>query len=532
MKKIFFIVTAFITMSAVAQNVGIGELVPADMRLQVKRADSAILMLHNSTVSGKTGLFFKMGTNYSGSIATIGSGATFRLGMFTFGGSTPASLLERFSITDGGNVGVGTISPTERFSVLTATNSLGISHTDGTIKVGTYVGSAGGSFGTVSNHPLNFITNNSAPQLTLLPNGKLGIGTTNPLSMLEIKPGFGSADIELNAQVAGGDNAVLRLNRNGSSMYSVIRFKNLGINNWDMGTQGDDNFKLKYVPTNATIIDVDDATRKIGLLTNDFTESVNIGGNLQVTGTVISNGSGAGLAARDRSLANYNGWTWYADGGKMKLYRYTVGGDLLTVDAAGNLGVGTTSPGFKLDVAGRIRLRNDGANTSGIWFDNNLNVPTSFVGQYTPTKFGVYGSTGWQFSVDGNDGTVYCGSPNLDGEDLTKGAGYKLRVYGKVIAEEVRVQLKAAWPDYVFSKNYKLRSLNEVEAYISANNHLPNLPAAAEVEKSGIALGEMQTKMMEKIEELTLYIIDQEKRLKIIEDENIKVKEQLAKTNK
>ncbi|MES2777896.1 MAG: hypothetical protein V4722_27195 [Bacteroidota bacterium] len=186
---------------------------------------------------------------------------------------------------------------------------------------------------------------------------------------------------------------------------------------------------------------------------------------------------------------------------------------------SGNVGIGTNDPGYKLDVNGRMRLRHNGV-TSGLWFNNSANVETSFVGQYTDTKFGIFGSSGWQFAIDNIDGTVYCGSPNLDTENLTKAPGYKLKVFGKVIAEEVRVQVKSAWPDYVFSKDYKLNSLNTVEAYIAANNHLPNVPAAAEVEKSGIALGEMQTKMMEKIEELTLYIIGLQKQIDALKKKN------------
>ncbi len=108
-----------------------------------------------------------------------------------------------------------------------------------------------------------------------------------------------------------------------------------------------------------------------------------------------------------------------------------------------------------------------------------------------------------------DEGTIYMGQ-NIT--DFNKGAGYKLRVQGKIIAEELRVQLTSTWPDYVFAKDYKLPSLQSLEQYIAKNQHLPNVPAADEVQKSGIALGEMQTKMMEKIEELTLYILELNKK--------------------
>ncbi len=81
------------------------------------------------------------------------------------------------------------------------------------------------------------------------------------------------------------------------------------------------------------------------------------------------------------------------------------------------------------------------------------------------------------------------------------------------MCEELKVQLRASWPDYVFSPNYRLNDLYELEKFIQSNNHLPNIPAAAEIEKNGLETGEMQRLMMEKIEELTLYIIDLKKEL-------------------
>ena len=97
-------------------------------------------------------------------------------------------------------------------------------------------------------------------------------------------------------------------------------------------------------------------------------------------------------------------------------------------------------------------------------------------------------------------------------------AGYTLSVGGKIVSEEILVDLKADWPDYVFKGNYKLKSLVEVQDYIDATGHLPGLPAAADVQDVGIELGEMNRLLVEKIEELTLYILQQEKRIKALED--------------
>lgn len=91
---------------------------------------------------------------------------------------------------------------------------------------------------------------------------------------------------------------------------------------------------------------------------------------------------------------------------------------------------------------------------------------------------------------------------------------YKLAVKGKIAATDFNVVATGSWPDYVFDPSYKLRSLEETEAYIKENKHLPNIPAAAVVEKEGFALGDMQKKMLEKIEELTLHLIEANKALK------------------
>jgi len=112
-----------------------------------------------------------------------------------------------------------------------------------------------------------------------------------------------------------------------------------------------------------------------------------------------------------------------------------------------------------------------------------------------------------RLGVDGN--AVFLGAVRI-GETVTPG-GYKLAVDGKAICTELLVRLVPNWPDYVFNNQYKLRGLNEVEDFIKKNNHLPGIPSAKEVESNGVNVGEMQKLQMEKIEELTLYIIELKK---------------------
>ncbi len=87
-------------------------------------------------------------------------------------------------------------------------------------------------------------------------------------------------------------------------------------------------------------------------------------------------------------------------------------------------------------------------------------------------------------------------------------AGYMFAVDGKIISEELRIQNSNNWPDYVFSNEYKLMPLDVLKKSIDMHKHLPNIPSAAVVEQEGILIGDMQKRMMEKIEELTLYIIE------------------------
>jgi hypothetical protein len=92
--------------------------------------------------------------------------------------------------------------------------------------------------------------------------------------------------------------------------------------------------------------------------------------------------------------------------------------------------------------------------------------------------------------------------------------GYRLAVNGKIGAKDVQVETSSTtWPDYVFTQDYRLPSLAEVEKFIQENNHLENVPSAKEIEKDGHSLGEMDKILLKKVEELTLYVIQQQKEI-------------------
>ena len=91
-----------------------------------------------------------------------------------------------------------------------------------------------------------------------------------------------------------------------------------------------------------------------------------------------------------------------------------------------------------------------------------------------------------------------------------------LTVKGKIHSEEVKVDLSVPAPDYVFKEGYDLRSLEEVQDHIDEHGHLPNIPPAREMEEQGVELGAMDMRLLEKIEELTLYTIAQERQIKAL----------------
>jgi hypothetical protein len=216
MKNLFIMLLLIVCVTCTnAQNVGIGETAPAEMKLHIKSTDSAILLLHNSTSFGlnlKTALYFKTGTVYTGSVATIGTSANPRMGLFTYAGASPNSLLERMSILNNGNIGIGTTYPTAKLEIngrikITGTvpglGKILESDADG---LATWVDEsasflpAGVSGNTLRNNGTSWVTTNN-----LFNNGvNIGIGNTSPTASLVVARGTGANGT---AQFDGTTNA-------------------------------------------------------------------------------------------------------------------------------------------------------------------------------------------------------------------------------------------------------------------------------------------------------------------------------------
>lgn len=197
---------------------------------------------------------------------------------------------------------------------------------------------------------------------------------------------------------------------------------------------------------------------------------------------------------------------------------------VMTLGSSGNVGIGTITPGSDLT----IRARGTGISFTGggnpyygaLAF--NREVKTGDIFDPTGPAFQINNGgtdTNLHFQVYSPGGTLITndalviGSNGKIGIGISDTKGYKLAVAGNMIAESVKVQLQGSWSDFVFAKDYKLPTLQETEKHIKDKGHLPGIPSAAEVKANGIDLGEMNARLLQKIEELTLYIIEQDKRL-------------------
>jgi Big-like domain-containing protein len=191
----------------------------------------------------------------------------------------------------------------------------------------------------------------------------------------------------------------------------------------------------------------------------------------------------------------------------------------MSISPLGNVGIGTIAPSAQLHTTGTVRLAgltSDStknrvlvSDTSGNLFYRNM---TSLSGR-------------WQYA----NGTAYDSTDNI-GIGTNNTQGYKLAVNGAGIFTKVRIKPQANWPDFVFKKEYQLPELADLEQYITQHQHLPGILSETEQLQEGVDVGSHQAALLQKIEELTLYVIKQNKALadqhKAMDEQNRKFEQQ------
>jgi len=330
-------------------------------------------------------------------------------------------------------------------------------------------------------------------------NGNVGIGTTSPNSVLQI-----------HNNVAYADNA-----------NNQLTMSNGGYRNSEEGTLNTDNAGMAFYFTNYNA----------GGKWYDRTLDIRVRGA----------GDGTFGAGMIRFFAND-----YTSGSAER--------EIMRIHGNGNVGIGVTSP------AGLLSLKNQIPNGGNGNDPVNYTATSAVNGQAIINSYYVGNTDGGGpyprymdiASVGSPDGTngggnirfltnpVTANSPAVERMRINSNGNIgigtinpdtKLAVRGTIHSTEVKVDLSVPVPDYVFKPDYKLTNLSELKAYVDKNHHLPEIPSAEKMAKDGLNLGEMNTKLLKKVEELTLYLIQQkeesDKRNKAQQEQINQLKEQL-----
>lgn len=512
-------------------NVGIGTVTPTSILSLGGTAARTIQMERNTTTSTSgQGLTLSSGgstaggTNLSGGDLTLKSGistgtgtSSIRFLTATAGttGTTDRAPSEKMTILGSGNVGIGTTNPLAKLDI--KDGSLFLTDVDVAHGMTGYYNET--NFGVLT--PINGtagglniygISDSDVTGLKL--NGTIGSAT--PASSTPVLSFNANKKSGTTVQALGATDMAFRFDNNSTPLMTVMGSGSVGI-----GTS---------TPSTLSKLDV-----RGNVYLNAGVDSTNIywSGHQMIMGTppdeychnVLTMRPGGSTSGELFSRIAL--WTAYSKTNKVNTIQLQSKG--YSFLNGGNVGIGTIEPANLLDVRGVNSVTAGGHDIAA--FANNLGTAGVVNGWYAN---GTAVTGGWTRSINylpyylgtssAPQAITILNSGNVGIGTTTPDSYAMLTVNGVIHAKEVKIDLSGALADYVFEKNYNLKTLSEVHTYIKDNGHLPEIPSAEEVKKNGMDIADMQVKLLQKIEELTLYAIDQQKRIESLEKELMEVK--------
>jgi hypothetical protein len=338
------------------------------------------------------------------------------------------------------------------------------------------------------------------PSAEMMAQSNVGIGTTNPSFLLDVQSDPASTALT---------NFQSKVNYSGMVSIKAIEGISIPAGGYGIGAalsgglKGVDAYGVGGSNTGSVYGVYGNASGTAGARFGVYGTASGGAINAGLYGIVTGGAGHYGILASNTNLAGYAGYF----SGRGHFTEELRADKNMIIDE--ELGIGTLTPVSKLHIIGGADA---GLTTNGF------------------AQFGTTAS--WNIVIDdneilarnngaGNDFLIQQDAGNILMCGLEQGkvgigvqlaanlpTGYMLAVDGKIIGEEVRIQNSSNWPDYVFAEAYPLMPLDELKRTIAIQKHLPNIPSATVVEAEGILIGDMQKRMMEKIEELTLYVIE------------------------